>query len=155
MLGSRVLMWLVLLAGLATGCSDGADTTEPALAIDTPSENAGLSWSMAADSLAELDGLADETLIVPSDAALLALDADALADLLALDRLGGLIADSVIRAGYNGSVEEGDIYVMTNGDSVFVTVFDGQLLLNEHPLLEATSLGAATVLVVDGVVVAP
>ena len=152
---ARILLRVLLSTWIVVGCGSGPETADPALAIDTPSENTGLAWSMAADAL---DGESDfdrETVIVPSNDALLGLDADALADLLSTNRLLSMLSDSIIRAGFDDAVEPGDVYLMTNSESVRVTEEDGQLLLNDYPLLQTVTVGAATILVIDGVVVAP
>jgi len=152
---ARVLLALCVAAGLAASCGAGAATVDPALAIDTPSENIGLVWAMAADALDSVSDIDGQVIVVPSDDALLALDADALADLLATNRLSEMLDDAIIRAGFDETVQPGDVYLLSNGESVFVTEVDGQLFLDDHPLVESTVVSDTTVLVVDGVVVTP
>ena len=110
---------------------------------------------MAADALASVGDIDDQVVVVPSDNALLALDADALADLLATNRLVDMLDEAIIRAGFDQTVQPGDVYLLSNGGSVFVTEVDGQLLLDDHPLLETATVATTTILVVDGVVVTP
>jgi len=152
---ARVLLALCFATGLGASCGGGAATVDPALAIDTPSENSGLAWAMAADALASVGDIDDQVVVVPSDNALLALDADALADLLATNRLVDMLDEAIIRAGFDQTVQPGDVYLLSNGGSVFVTEVDGQLLLDDHPLLETATVATTTILVVDGVVVTP
>ncbi len=146
---------LCLFVALGAACGADADTLDPALAIDAPSEYLELAWSMAADALAEVGELDGDAVVVPSNDALLALDADALADLMSTDGLEEMIRSSVVRAGFDQAANAGDLYLLSDGTSVPVTAAEGQLLLDQLPLLETVEVGDVTVLVVDGIMVEP
>ena len=140
----------VLLAG-GPGCTDppADELLVDASTQSTRYERDG-TMTMAAGALDDLE-LDGGMVIVPTDRAIFALDADALADLLA----GGLIelvASSALSTDYGSSMEDWpDELDNGSGPARAVTRTDGTWAVDGHPVVDVWRRDEVTVVVVDGV----
>ena len=145
---------LFVAAVLLVGGSSCTDPADDALLVDASTQSTRYerdgAMTMAAGALDELD-LDGGMVIVPTDRAIFALDADALADLLA----GGLIelvASSALSTDYGVSIEAwpGELDD-GSGPTRAVTRADGAWSVDGHPVVDVWRRDEVTVVVIDGV----
>lgn len=122
------------------------------LSSDAVPQNAS-SFASSVAAIGRASVGAGEGLIVPSDRALLRLNADALADLAVeggvdplLHRLSPSELDDIV------DPDPPSIVITEDRRYLRLTEIDGQLMLNERPIVVVTTLGDVTVVVVDGII---
>lgn len=155
------LIICVLTATLAlSACSSTSEDDQVGLAIEAVRPNEGRSFAMAADALDRGvvdagDGGERIVVVVPTDDALLSLDADTLARITSQDGISELLRRSVVQTDYEAPPRRGLTFLLTDGTPVFIDEVDGQLLVNSIPLRESVTHDGFELLVVDGFVVQP
>lgn len=138
---------LFAVAGCGQGTADGLLVESSTSEVRFPGDEV---MTIAASALDQLD-LDGGTVIVPTDRAVFAQDADALADLLAGD-VTDLIAESVISIDYGLAIEDWPGQI---GDGTRPTLEVGRTddgwSVGGHPVVDVWRREGVTVVVIDGI----
>ncbi|NNE95663.1 MAG: hypothetical protein HKN24_06510 [Acidimicrobiales bacterium] len=137
---------LGLLLVLCAGCGAGGSAESGELSANV---EVGSEMSMALSAIDQLNLPEGTVVLAPTNSAVLALDADALARIGAENGLGRMLGDWQVA----GPIDVDDLGTSINtvsGQMLPVSTVDGQTAVAGAPLVEVVEHNGVTVLVLDG-----